>query len=92
MAADAQALGLVDKVGYVQDAYDYAASQAKLNNRTIVKYHDPPNIFDALMSGKSNLPTGGRANHTITINGVNINAGDLRELMTPRLMYLWRGQ
>ena len=93
MAADAAALGLVDKVGYLQDAFDHAASQAKLNNRTIVKYHDPPSFMDALMSGKSRLSTGGAGvGQSVQINGVNIDAGDLHDLMTPRLMYLWRGQ
>jgi protease-4 len=98
MAADAEALGLIDKVGYLQDAYDHAATQAKLNRRTIVKYHDPPTFFDSLMSGKSNIggatgATGGAggAGQTINVNGIQVNAGDLRELMTPRLMYLWRG-
>jgi protease-4 len=95
MAADAHTLGLVDKIGYLQDAYDYAATQAKLNKRTIVKYHDPPNFFDALMSGKSNIGggrAGGAAGQSVQINGININAGDLRDLMTPRLMYLWQGE
>src|SRR5688500_2764231 len=55
MAADAEALGLIDKVGYLHDAYDHAATQAKLNKRTIVKYHDPPSFMEALLSGKSNL-------------------------------------
>jgi protease-4 len=94
MAADALALGLVDKVGYINDAYDHAATQAKLSNRTIVKYHDPPSFMDALLSGKANTAGAGSAaaGQTIQINGVNINAGDLHELMTPRLMYLWRGE
>jgi protease-4 len=95
MAADALALGLVDKIGYINDAYDHAAQQAKLNNRTIVKYQDPPTFMDALLSGKANVSTGGASGgpgQSIQINGVNINAGDLRELMTPRLMYLWRGE
>jgi protease-4 len=99
MAADAETLGLIDKIGYLQDAYDYAANQAKLNKRTIVKYHDPPNFLESLMSGKSNVG-GAAANaagrsavgQTVNINGIQVNAGDLRELMTPRMMYLWRGE
>ena len=90
MAADAVANGLIDKVGYLQDAYDYAAQQAKLTRRTIVKYQDPPTLMDVLMSSRANLSS--RAGQSIQINGVNIIAGDLREFMTPRLMYLWRGQ
>ena len=95
MAADAAALGLIDKIGYIQDAYDHAATQAKLSNRTIVKYHDPPSFMDALLSGKANVSAGAAGaagGQNIQINGVNINAGDLHDLMTPRLMYLWRGE
>jgi protease-4 len=89
MAADALALGLIDQIGYPHDAYAYAAKKANLKNMMVVKYRDPPTIFDAL-SGSSNV--GSAQAHSVTINGVNINGGDLHELLTPRLMYLWRGQ
>jgi protease-4 len=89
-AADAQALGLIDQIGYAQDAYEYAAKKAGLSKPTVVKYHDPPSFFDAFTS-RSNVgaPQGNAGN--LTINGVNIDAGAIRELTTPRLLYLWRG-
>ena len=94
VAADAQALGLVDEVGYLQDAYQYAAKKASLSKPTVVRYHDPPSIFEAFASGKSNVggASASAGGQSVTVNGVNINAGDLRELLTPRLMYLWRGE
>ncbi|MEO6436628.1 MAG: signal peptide peptidase SppA, partial [Tepidisphaeraceae bacterium] len=96
VAEDAKALGLIDDVGYLHDAYDYAATQAGLSKPTVVKYQDPPTLFDTLMSSQSNVsgaPPGPAAvPGTVQINGVNINAADLHEFTTPRLMYLWRGQ
>ena len=86
-AADALALGLIDDIGYTQDAYDYAARQAGLTKPTIVKYHEPTSFLDTVM-GKSNVnpPQG-----SVNINGVNIDASAVRELTSPRLLYLWRG-
>jgi len=90
MADDALALGLVDEIGYAHDAYAYAAKQANLTKMMVVKYRDPPTIFEALGS-KSNVRSP-QSSSSVTINGVNVNANELRDMLTPRLMYLWRGQ
>jgi ClpP class serine protease len=89
MADDALTLGLIDQIGYPSDAYAYAAGKAGLNNMMVVKYRDPPTIFDALSSSSR---VGGPQSKSVTINGVSVNASELRDLLTPRLMYLWRGQ
>jgi protease-4 len=95
-AADAQALGLVDDIGYLAVAYQYAAKKAGLTRPTVVRYREPPSFLEALASGQSNVggvsASSAGGGQSITINGVNVNAADLRELLTPRLMYLWRGQ
>ena len=91
MADDAKALGLVDDVGYLHDAYKHAATKAGLSNPTVVRYQDPPTLMDMLMSGKSNV-SGAGASGSVTINGINVNASDVYEMTTPRLMYLWRGR
>jgi hypothetical protein len=62
-----------------------------------VRFQEPKGLFDALMDGKSNVGApasqGGQGGATtVQINGINVSASDLRELLTPRLMYLWRGQ
>ncbi len=95
-AEDAKKIGLIDDIGYQQDAYEYAAKKAGLNKMTVVRYHDPPSFFDAF-SGESNVSNphasaSGTGANGITINGVNVNANEVRELLTPRLLYLWRGQ
>src|SRR5688500_10975420 len=89
LADDGRALGLVDAIGYPRDGYAYAAQQANLKNMMVVKYRHPPTIFDALAhSSRVSNPSAG----SVTINGVILNANDLHEVLTPRLMYLWRGQ
>jgi protease IV len=92
-ASEAVALGLVDELGYANDAYSKAASLAGLSNKYVVRYAKPVGLLEALAGGaegKSNLGNGPGA----TVNGVNvkIDAGLLDELSRPRLMYLWRGQ
>lgn len=94
-ASEAMALGLVDELGYANDAYAKAASLAGLSNKEVVRYAKPVGILEALAGGadgKSNV--GGGATGGVTVNGVNvkIDAGLLDELSRPRLMYLWRGQ
>ena len=87
MADDARKLGLIDDVGYLHDAWEHAAATAGLSNPMVVRYQDPPSLVESLLSGKSS-----GAAQSVQVSGVNVNAGDLSELLTPRLMYLWRGR
>ena len=89
-AADAKSLGLIDDIKYPTEVYDIAAKKAGLTKKMVVKYRDAPSLFDAF-SGKSNVSSM-QASGATTINGINVNANDLRELLTPRLMYLWNGR
>jgi protease-4 len=90
-ADDAKALGLVDQIGYLRDAYEYAAKKAGLTHPMVVQYQDRSSLLEAL-TGRSRI---GGANassaKSVNINGINVNVDDLRELLTPRLMYQWRG-
>jgi protease-4 len=91
LAADALALGLIDQVGYRQDAYAYAATKAGLSKPSVVKYQDQPSFME-LLTARSTLPAPSAAAQGVTMNGINLDAGGISELMTPRMMYLWRGQ
>jgi protease-4 len=94
LTEDAIALGLVDEKGYLQDACDYAANKANLSKPTVVRFQDPQGLLSALLDGKSDInpPSSSSSDRSVTINGVNISAADLRDLLTPRMMYLWRGR
>jgi protease IV len=92
-AKNAKDLGLIDDVGYLEDAQKYAASQAGLTSPTVVRYQDPPSLMQILMASKSNVP-GALAAQGGGVPGVNINIDPnlIHELTTPRPLYLWRGQ
>jgi protease-4 len=87
LGPDALTLGLIDKVGYLEDAYAHAAQGLK--KPQVVRYHNPPSFLDAL-SAKSNVgAVSASAN-----SGVNVQLDwqKLQELTTPRMLYLWRGE
>ena len=46
--ADAAKLGLIDKTGYIETAYDLAKSAAGLKDAEIVRYHNPFNVMNLL--------------------------------------------
>lgn len=87
-AAQSLDMGLIDQIGYPTDAYDLAASLAKLSNKHVVRYEPAPSLLQALGAGSETSLA-----RTITVNGVNVAVDGkwFYELTTPRLMYLWRG-
>jgi protease-4 len=86
MAAEALKLGLIDQVGYADDAYAHAASAAGLTNHHVVRFQDPPSLFDVLASRSS---IGGARGQTGAVN-VQIDLKAIQELTMPRMLYLWR--
>jgi protease-4 len=86
-AKQAEAVGLVDKIGYPSDAYKYAATTAGLSKEMVVRYEEKPSLID-LFSGASTVPG------VKSVNGVNLNVDRrlIEALVTPRVMYLWTGQ
>ena len=92
-AKSAKDLGLIDDVGYLEDAQGYAQSQAGLTNPTIVRYQNPPSLMQLLMASGSTvgglMAGGGEGTPSVSIT---VDQKLLHELSTPRPMYLWRGQ
>jgi protease-4 len=98
-ADDALAAGLIDQIGYPDEAFAFAAKKAGLSKPQIVQYHQPPSLLDILgMEGSSSAPVTGKSQGaSMTVNGMNVNvnidvAGALRELSSTRVMYLWQGR
>jgi ClpP class serine protease len=90
LAPEAQALGLVDKIGYIDDAYAHAGQGLK--KMQVVRYHNPPSLLEALGS-KSNVgPIGASASAGSGGVNVQIDPQKVQEMLTPRMMYLWRGE
>ena len=98
-ANEALNLGLIDQIGYLQDAQAAAQAQAGLSNPTIVQYQDPPTLMQILLSSSNRTGTPGTTfgigvggNGSPAAVNITLDANLLRELNTPRPMYLWRGQ
>jgi protease-4 len=91
-AKEAVQFGLIDEgAAYPEDVYKKAASLAGLSNPSVIRYEAQESLAEMLTSQSLLSPRGQGGN---TVNGVNVNLDPelVRELLTPRLMYLWRGQ
>lgn len=86
MAGDALKLGLIDQVGYLDDAIAYVAKKAQLSKPMAVRYEDNPSLSQLLFGAESKFG-GGSAGVTLHVSPEVID-----QMATPRLMYLWRGQ
>jgi protease-4 len=75
-------LGLIDAVGYPTDAYAAAETRAGLAaGATVVRFERTPTFFEALGAAEGGIAP-----------GVQVDADLIHDMMTPRLMYLWRGE
>ncbi len=50
-AAEALELGMIDQIGFVEDAIDLAVSQAGLDDPHVSRYYRQPSMFESLMMG-----------------------------------------
>lgn len=82
-ADEALEMGLVDQIGYPEDAVTHAATLAGLSNPRVVRYSRPPSIFESL---------GAEAAMKLSFDGVRLDRSTLDELLRPRLMYHWNGR
>jgi protease-4 len=87
-AQKALSMGLVDQIGYQQDACDYAAKKAGLTNMTVMKFEEPAGLLK-LLQGKSSVAEP-QASGGVKINGMTVDAPQLDQLLNPRPLYLWR--
>jgi len=87
-------LGLIDKKGYAQDAYQYAQNLASAPSARVVRYMGPT-LLERMLSSDSALKLPGletkSSDSTIKVNGVEFDLRNLGDLLAPRPMYLWRG-
>lgn len=88
MADESLALGLIDQIGYLDDACQFAASSASLKNPTVVRFENTPSLMEMLSSRSSS----GEAQ--ISDSGVTLHLGQdvLGGVSRPGLMYLWQGE
>lgn len=83
-ASQAKANGLIDGVGYLAEAIALAKKRAGVKRAKVVMYHRPwgyrPHAYAETPAGPPQF------------NLVNVSAGDLTGLTTPRFLYLWTGR
>jgi protease-4 len=77
------ALGLIDQIGYLEDAIQYATTTAGLKNPEVIKYQDPTSFF-SLLSSESDSSAAAKG---LTIH---LDASALDRLQSPQAMYLYR--
>lgn len=87
MAEQSKALGLIDQIGYLDDACQAAATAAGLKNPTVVRFENPPSLMD-LLSSRS-----GSGQAQVSSSGLTIHLGQdvLSGAARPSLLYLWQG-
>ncbi len=74
-AAEALESGLIDKVGYLDDAIDQAATLAGLSKPKVLKYTIRKGLLEQLTAAKA---------------GPLIDTNVLDEIQTPKLMMIWK--
>ncbi|MCX7804525.1 MAG: signal peptide peptidase SppA [Planctomycetota bacterium] len=80
-AEQAEKLGLVDGIGYLDDAIAEARKLAGLEEATVVRYGERKGLL-AILTGEAELRMG-------TGPIINLNADALARRMAPRLEYRW---
>ncbi len=86
VAKEAKELTLIDDIGYLNDAWNWAAQKASLTNPHVVRFERAPTLSDLLSAQSDVSPT---ANGGVNIR---IDAELIDRLATPRVMYLWTGR
>jgi len=79
LADEAKQLGLIDDVGYQDNAVERAAALAELTDPKVIHYSQRKGLLAALI--RSNAP-----------QNVKLAAETLEALQTPRIMAIWRAQ
>ena len=85
LAKEAEALGLVDDIGYLNDATQYAKTAASLSDPQVVRYEEPKNLLQTLLLGSSNA----RPPQATGAINLSIDPAALERLGSLRMMYLW---
>lgn len=89
-APQALDLGLIDSIGYVEDAIAQAKSLAGISRARVVIYHRPMGYSaNAYAAAPVNAPA---ASTTNQFNLLNVDAGSMASMLTPQFMYLWTGR
>jgi protease IV len=91
IAADALTRGLIDQIGYPEQAYDFAGAAAGLTNKSVVRYTRSVSPLDVLLGSDSNSSSkliGFKSDGTL--NSVSLDMKSLQDLICSRPLMIWR--
>lgn len=69
-------LGLVDRIGYLDDAVNRAAELAKLSRPRAVRYRIRPSLLEQFIGARQ--------------SGIQLDLGSIEEAQTPQLLMMWK--
>jgi protease-4 len=81
--------GLVDTVGYLEDACNYAASTAHVSKPQIVKFEEKLSLFQLFGDSSEAAHLTPSASSGIAVNGMTVDQRTLERFLHPRLLYQW---
>ncbi|MEZ0229199.1 MAG: signal peptide peptidase SppA [Planctomycetota bacterium] len=85
-AKQALDLKLVDKIGYLDEAFDSAKKRAGVTTAKLVRYTKQPSFMDVLSGNMDAKVDIGRG------VSIKVDPGVLDELRSPRFLMLWQGE
>jgi protease-4 len=91
IAVDALTRGLIDQIGYPEQAYAAAGTAAGLTNPSVVRFTRRVSVLDSLTGGDSDsaMKIGG-VKADFSANNVEMDAKSVMELICARPLMLWR--
>jgi protease-4 len=94
LADEALKNGLIDQIGDISVAIAEASRRAGVSNPAVIQMKERQSILD-LLGGESGhtpiVPPTGQGSTHVELNALKLDASGARDLLTPRLMYLWDG-
>ena len=79
LADEARMLGLIDRIGYISMAVDKAAEFAGLTDARVLRYEPRRGLLSGLFQNR-------------TTSLLDLGIGSLDELLTPRILLMWKVQ
>lgn len=82
--------GLVDSIGYLEDACQYAAATAHVTKPQVVRFEEKLSLFQLFGDDAEAINVTRWASSGISVNGLTVDQATLDRFLRPRLLYLWR--
>jgi protease-4 len=82
--------GLVDSIGYLEDACQYAAATAHVAKPQVVRFEEKLSFFQLFGDDAEARHLTRSASSGLSVDGVTVDQATLDRFFHPRLLYLWQ--